>query len=209
MAWRPRLATPLSAGYDEETHFIRAWEMAHLYFVPNEKLGAQLPFPALYWDLSYRRQPLVEAVEPGFWAKYGSLGLDARDYIYANVETRSVYSPVLLLPQALVLRYLGLKLAPARAAGLLCLPHRGPLVLRAAGMAGGAADSLWKMAARGPRSFAHGGLSGSDHQRRHDLQRHWLLLHWRHACPGRKGAGLDGSNGSACWGCWRCCSRAR
>ena len=104
------LATPLSAGYDEETHFIRAWEMAHLYFVPNEQLGARLPFPAVYWDLSYRRQPIVEAVEPGFWRKYGALGLDARDYIYANVETRSVYSPVLLLPQALVLRYLGLSL---------------------------------------------------------------------------------------------------
>jgi uncharacterized membrane protein len=122
------LATPLSAGYDEETHFIRAWEMAHLYFVPNEKLGAQLPFPALYWDLSYRREPLVQAVEPGFWAKYGSLGMEARDYVYANVETRSVYSPVLLLPQSIVLRYLGLKLHASalevyyasRIAGLLC-----------------------------------------------------------------------------------------
>jgi uncharacterized membrane protein len=104
------LATPLSAGYDEETHFIRAWEMAHLYLVPNEQLGAKLPFPALYWDLSYRRQPIVEAVEPGFWSTYGSLPLDARDYIYANVETRSVYSPVLLLPQAITIRYLGLSL---------------------------------------------------------------------------------------------------
>jgi uncharacterized membrane protein len=104
------LATPLSAGYDEETHFIRAWEMAHLYLVPNEQLGAQLPFPALYWDLSYRRQPIVDAVEPGFWRRYGAFSLDARDYIYANVETRSVYSPALLLPQALVLRYLGLSL---------------------------------------------------------------------------------------------------
>jgi uncharacterized membrane protein len=121
------LATPLSAGYDEETHFIRAWEMAHLYFVPNEQLGAKLPFPALYWDLSYRRQPIVEAVEPGFWSAYGSLPLDARDYVYANVETRSVYSPVLLLPQALTIRYLGLSLkVPAlvvyfacRLAGLL------------------------------------------------------------------------------------------
>lgn len=104
------LATPLSAGYDEETHFIRAWEMAHLYFVPNEQLGAKLPFPALYWDLSYRRQPIVEAVEPDFWSKYAALRMDARDYVYANVETRSVYSPVLLLPQALALRYLGLSL---------------------------------------------------------------------------------------------------
>lgn len=104
------LTIPLSAGYDEETHFIRAWEMAHLYFIPNEQLGAQLPFPAIYWELSYRRQPIVQTSEPGFWSKYGSLSLDAHDYIYANVETRSVYSPALLLPQAFVLRYLGLSL---------------------------------------------------------------------------------------------------
>ena len=104
------LAIPISAGYDEETHIVRAWEMAHLYFVPNEQLGARLPFPALYWELSYRRQPIVEAVEPGLWSKYGSLRMDAHDYVYANVETRSVYSPLLLLPQALALRYLGLSL---------------------------------------------------------------------------------------------------
>ncbi len=103
-------ATPLSAGYDEETHFVRAWEMAHLYFIPNEQLGAKLPFPALYWELSYRRQPIVDAVEPGFWSKYASLPIDAHDYVYANVETRSVYNPLLLLPQALTLRYLGLSL---------------------------------------------------------------------------------------------------
>jgi len=102
------LAVPLSAGYDEETHFIRAWEMAHYYFIPNEQLGSTLPFPAIYWELSYRRQPIVQAVEPGFWSKYGSLSIDSHDYMYANVETRSVYSPALLLPQALALRFLGL-----------------------------------------------------------------------------------------------------
>ncbi len=102
------LAVPLSAGYDEETHFIRAWEMAHYYFIPNEQLGSTLPFPAIYWELSYRRQPIVQAVEPGFWSKYGGLSIDSHDYMYANVETRSVYSPALLLPQALALRLLGL-----------------------------------------------------------------------------------------------------
>jgi len=102
------LTVPLSAGYDEETHFIRAWEMAHYYFIPNAQLGSTLPFPAIYWELSYRRQPIVQAVEPGFWSKYGGLNIDSHDYMYANVETRSVYSPALLLPQALALRYLGL-----------------------------------------------------------------------------------------------------
>ena len=115
------LSIPLSAGYDEETHFVRAWEMAHLYFIPNEQLGGKLPFPAIYWELSYRRQPIVEAVEPGLWSKYGRLRMDAHDYIYANVVTRSVYSPVLLLPQAFTLRYLGLSLQlPALAVYYAC-----------------------------------------------------------------------------------------
>ena len=104
------LTVPLSAGYDEETHFIRAWEMAHYYFIPNEQLGSTLPFPAVYWELSYRRQPIVQALEPGFWSKYGGLSLDAHDYMYANVVTRSVYSPALLLPQAMALRFFGLSL---------------------------------------------------------------------------------------------------
>jgi len=104
------ITVPLSAGYDEETHFIRAWEMAHYYFIPNEQLGSTLPFPAIYWELSYRRQTIVQAVEPGFWSKYSGLSIDSHDYMYANVETRSVYSPALLLPQALVLRFLGLAL---------------------------------------------------------------------------------------------------
>ena len=60
-------------------------------------LARQLPFPAIYWELSYRRQPIVQAVEPGFWSKYGGLSLDSHDYMYANVETRSVYSPALLV----------------------------------------------------------------------------------------------------------------
>jgi hypothetical protein len=115
------LAIPISAGYDEETHFIRAWEMAHLYFIPNEQLGAKLPFPSLYWELSYRRQPIVQAADAGLWSKYGGLRMDAHDYVYANVETRSVYSPALLLPQALALRYLGLSLQlPALAVYYAC-----------------------------------------------------------------------------------------
>ncbi len=104
------LSIPISAGYDEETHFVRAWEMAHLYWIPNQQLGGKLPFPAIYWELSYRRQPIVEAVSPGLWSHYGGLRIDAHDYVYSNVVTRSVYSPLLLLPQALVLRYLGLSL---------------------------------------------------------------------------------------------------
>jgi uncharacterized membrane protein len=99
--------TPVSAGYDEETHLARVWEMSALQLIPNEKLGSELPFPAVYYELSYRRLRLVTAVEPEFLTGYAGLKLDAHDYIYGDFETRSVYSPPLLGPQAFVMRYLG------------------------------------------------------------------------------------------------------
>lgn len=97
---------PVSGGYDEEHHLMRVWEMSSLTLLPNDKLGNKMPFPGIYWDLSYRRKLIVRTVENDFWEKYGSLSLDAYDYIY-NIKTRSVYAPPLLFPQALVMRYLG------------------------------------------------------------------------------------------------------
>lgn len=103
------LLIPVGGGFDEETHLMRVWEMSALEFIPNQKLGTELPFPAVYWELSYRRQVFVRPVEPGLWQKYGSAALDELDYIYQGVKTRSVYSPLLLLPQSVVMRYLGRK----------------------------------------------------------------------------------------------------
>jgi len=101
------LAIPLGAGWDEETHVIRAWEIASLHFIPNELPRNELPFPAIFWDLSYRRPFLIRPVEPDFWSANAELPIGAFGYIYSGLETRSVYSPPLLLPHALVIRYLG------------------------------------------------------------------------------------------------------
>lgn len=101
------LLMPISGGFDEETHLMRVWEMSALQFIPNQNLGIELPFPAVYWELSYRRQVFVRPVEAGLWQKYGSVALDEFDYVYQGVKTRSVYSPLLLFPQAMVMRYLG------------------------------------------------------------------------------------------------------
>ncbi|MBI5962436.1 MAG: DUF2142 domain-containing protein [Chloroflexi bacterium] len=117
---------PVNGGYDEEEHLIRVWEMSDYTFLPNEKLGNKLPFPRIFREISYRRDFIVRAVPANFWEKYGDLSLDSMDYIY-DVNTRSVYSPPLLLPQALVMRFLGRNLqTPAltvfyacRLAGLL------------------------------------------------------------------------------------------
>jgi uncharacterized membrane protein len=98
---------PVSGGYDEETHLVRVWEMSFFSFLPNDKPGNEMPFPAVYWEMSYRRPFIVRAVETDFWEKYGGLSIEAHDYIYGDVETRSVYAPPLLFPQAMVMRYLG------------------------------------------------------------------------------------------------------
>ena len=98
---------PIGAGYDEETHLMRVWEISGLTFIPNDQLGRGMSFPAVYWEMSYRRPFLVRAVEPDFLQKYQGLPVDAHDYIYGSVETRSVYTPPLLLPQALIMRYFG------------------------------------------------------------------------------------------------------
>lgn len=103
------LLMPVGGGFDEETHLMRVWEMSALETIPNQKLGRELPFPAVYWNLSYRRQIFVRPVEPDLWQKYGTVRLGDLGYAYQGVRTRSVYSPLLLLPQAVVLRYLGRK----------------------------------------------------------------------------------------------------
>lgn len=103
------LATPLGAGWDEETHLIRVWDLAHLHFIPNEVSRHELPYPAIYWDLSYRRQLIVRPADTRFWEQYGAEPIDSQEYLYAGAVTRSNYSPVVLFPYALVMRYLGLK----------------------------------------------------------------------------------------------------
>ena len=95
---------PMGAGYDEETHMVRVWEMSFMDMVPNNVGEPQTLFPAFYWQESYRRHVLVDYQPADFWEKYGELPYDGLDFMY-GMKTRSVYSPPLLLPQAIAVRY--------------------------------------------------------------------------------------------------------
>jgi len=98
---------PIGGGFDEETHLARIWEMSAFVFVPNQGLGREMPLPTIFREISYRREVLVRAIDPEFLSKYAEMPIDGLDFTYGRIETRSVYSPPLLLPQALVMRYLG------------------------------------------------------------------------------------------------------
>ena len=43
-----------------------------------------------------------------FWTEYLDASIGDQGYIYGDLKTRSVYSPALLLPHALAMRYLGM-----------------------------------------------------------------------------------------------------
>ena len=70
------LAIPLGAGWDEETHMVRVWDLAHLHLIPNEVPRNQLHYPAIFWNLSYRRQLIVRPVSVDLWSEFGAEPLD-------------------------------------------------------------------------------------------------------------------------------------
>lgn len=93
---------PPSEGYDEDQHLLRVWEMSALRFIPNESLGHNFPYPATFQYMLLTQESTAVA-----WNKYSGLRMDGLDYIYSGLATRSIYSPLLLFPQSIVMRYLG------------------------------------------------------------------------------------------------------
>jgi uncharacterized membrane protein len=104
---------PMGAGPDEETHVIRVWEMSLLQvrpgnsFIPNNIARSDLPLPRALFDLSYRRLPVVRPVEAPYLPMYGQMNLEGRGLYTDGMPTRSIYSPPLLLPQAIAMNVFG------------------------------------------------------------------------------------------------------
>jgi len=97
--------TPLNAGFDEETHVARIWEMSSGELIPNRLLNAGPNYPTVFIELSYRqlRNP-------------GAVSLDTmRDQLtwhidWSNMlayESRSVYFPSFYLIQASIMGIMG------------------------------------------------------------------------------------------------------
>jgi uncharacterized membrane protein len=152
---------PLGAGFDEETHQLRVWEMSAFECIPNARLSSEMQFPAFYWDNSYRRQAILQPVDPAFWSENGGISIESNGFVEENLTTRSVYSPLLLLPQSLVMFFLGRLLhLPAltvlvamRLAGLLSYTLLVWLAVRFAQLGGGPGC---------PGSSAYGYLPGGN-----------------------------------------------
>src|ERR1700752_1645282 len=110
------LLIPPGSGYDEEDHLVRVWEISGLALIPGELSAKEMQYPTIFRDLAYRQQASAGIIESDFWQTYAGVSLDAHGYIHREINTKSVYSPALLLPQAIAVRYSG------RVADLAVLP---------------------------------------------------------------------------------------
>src|SRR5215216_428991 len=101
------LLIPPGAGYDEEDHLVRVWELSAFSFIPAQLSAQEMKYPTMFRDLAYRQQAVGGIIDAGFWQRYAATSLYERGYVHRKINTKSVYSPALLLPQAITMRYLG------------------------------------------------------------------------------------------------------
>ena len=101
------LLIPPGAGYDEEDHLVRVWELSAFSFIPGGMSPQEMQYPTVYRDFAYRQQGSTGVIEAKFWQNYASASLYERGFVRRDLNTKSVYSPALLLPQALTLRLFG------------------------------------------------------------------------------------------------------
>jgi uncharacterized membrane protein len=98
------LLIPPGAGYDEEDHLVRVWELSTFSFIPGQMSAQELKYPTLFRDLAYRQEANSGLIDSDFWQKYARTPLYDHGFVHRELKTKSVYAPVLLLPQALTLR---------------------------------------------------------------------------------------------------------
>ena len=98
---------PPGAGYDEEDHLVRVWELSTFSFIPGQLSPQELRYPTVFRDFAYRQQGSTGVIDSDFWQSYARATLYERGFVRREIDTKSVYSPVLLLPQAMTMRLFG------------------------------------------------------------------------------------------------------
>lgn len=95
---------PTGAGYDEETHMARIFEIATGHPIPNSFYG-DAGLPDSFNRVSYRSEKFLSPVD---WGKIQrSFEYTAHDPLHVGYRTRATYSPLIYLPQAVGMLVLG------------------------------------------------------------------------------------------------------
>jgi uncharacterized membrane protein len=99
------IVTPFGAGFDEETHVARIWEMSAGVLLPNRLLGTGEQYPRAFYDVSYRQYKNLTPVSRDMWARQLEVRIGSSDRM--AYETRSVLFPLVYAPQAAMMALLG------------------------------------------------------------------------------------------------------
>ncbi len=97
--------TPIGAGFDEDTHIARIWEISQFKFIPNQLLGQGPNFPQVFYELSYRQKEIIHPIGIDFYKDNIDLKIDWNNMI--NHQTRSFYFPLVYIPQAFIMGLFG------------------------------------------------------------------------------------------------------
>jgi uncharacterized membrane protein len=101
------LLVPPGAGYDEEDHLVRVWELSAFSFIPGQLSPQELRYPIVFRDFAYRQQGSAGIIDSEFWQSFTRISLYERGFVRRELDTKSIYSPTLLLPQAVAMRLFG------------------------------------------------------------------------------------------------------
>src|SRR5512146_1620734 len=84
---------PPGAGYDEEDHLVRVWELSAFSFLPGQMSAQEMKYPTIFRDLAYMQQANAGILDVGFWKRYARTALYDHGFIRRELSTKSVYSP--------------------------------------------------------------------------------------------------------------------
>jgi uncharacterized membrane protein len=92
---------PFGAGFDEETHLARIWEISSLHLLPNDS-GRQNAafFPGTFLQLSYQRRYFLSPAQDLLESPLINETIDHQSILLYS--TRAIYPPTTYFPQAFV-----------------------------------------------------------------------------------------------------------
>src|SRR5687767_2886193 len=61
---------PPGAGYDEEDHLVRVWELSAFSLIPGRMSPQELRYPIVFRDFAYRQQGSTGVISSEFWHRF-------------------------------------------------------------------------------------------------------------------------------------------
>lgn len=96
---------PFGAGYDEDTHIARIWEISSGNLIPNSLLSKGGQFPYAFYEISYRQQPNLDTITQNYWRMVFNKKIDWS--IMIEHQTRSFYLPTTYILQGIIMGITG------------------------------------------------------------------------------------------------------